>query len=96
MKVKIQSVKFDADKKLIEYIEKKLVKLERFHDSIILAEVTLSFENAVKESNKKVAIRLEAPGGDLFADRAHATFEHAYDLALDALKNQISKQKEKY
>ena len=96
MKVKIQSVKFDADKKLIEYIEKKLVKLEKFHDGIILAEVTLSLENTVKDGNKKAAIRLEAPGGDLFADRSQATFERAVDLALDALKNQIAKQKEKY
>lgn len=96
MKVKIQSVKFDADKKLIDYIEKKLVKLERFHDGIILAEVTLSLENTTKDGSKKAAVRLEAPGGDLFADRSQSTFEHAIDLAVDALKSQIAKQKEKY
>ena len=32
MNVKIQSVKFDADKKLLEFVENKVNKLERFVD----------------------------------------------------------------
>ena len=32
MNVQIQSVKFDADKKLIEFVENKMSKLERFAD----------------------------------------------------------------
>lgn len=96
MKVKIQSVKFDADKKLIDLIEKKLNRLAKFHDGIISAEVTLSIDHAVKEKNKKLVIRLDVPGENFFAERINATFEKALDLALTALKNQIAKQKVKY
>ena len=96
MKVKIQSVKFDADEKLIAYVEGKMNRLERFHDGITTAEVTLSLENVVKDSHKKVAVRLEIPGESLFAERSASTFEHALDLSIDALKSQIAKAKEKF
>ena len=41
MKVYTQSVNFTADQKLIDYVEKKMVGLEKFHDKIVDAEVFL-------------------------------------------------------
>ena len=42
MDIRVESVKFDADKKLLAFIHDKVGKLERFFDAIIGVEVTLS------------------------------------------------------
>ena len=95
MNVKIQSIKFDADKKLIDFIEKKMSKLDKFFDGIVNAEVFLRVENAQSDENKKAEIRLSIPGNDLFAERTCKTFEESVDLSIEALKSQIQRVKEK-
>lgn len=95
MNVQIQSVKFDADKKLIDFIEKKVSKLEKFFDGIIGAEVFLRVENSQSMENKKAEIRLAIPGNDLFAERICKTFEEAVDETVEALKIQVEKAKDK-
>ena len=95
MKVNIQSVHFNADKKLLDFIELKLQKLATHYDKIIESEVTLRLDNASNNENKIVEIRLHVPGNDLFAKRQCATFEEAVDESIDALRNQMSKHKEK-
>ncbi|HBG52639.1 MAG TPA: 30S ribosomal protein S30, partial [Rikenellaceae bacterium] len=42
MDIRVESVKFDADRKLLDFIEEKVGKLDRFFDGIIGIEVTLS------------------------------------------------------
>jgi ribosomal subunit interface protein len=93
MEVRVQSVKFDADSKLVAYVTKKVSKLDRFFDNIIAAEVTMSLTSDY--DNKKVAIRLEIPGYDLHAERQSATFEKAVLQCVDVLKIQLKKTKEK-
>ncbi|HOY49574.1 MAG TPA: ribosome-associated translation inhibitor RaiA [Flavobacteriales bacterium] len=95
MKVNIQSVHFNADKKLLDFIELKLQKLATHYDKIIESEVTLRLDNASNNENKIVEIRLHVPGNDLFAKRQCATFEEAVDESIDALRNQMIKHKEK-
>lgn len=95
MNIKIQSIKFDADKKLLDFIEKKAAKLERFFDNIVDTEVFLKLENSQDLENKVVEFRIKVPGGDLFATRKAKTFEEATDLCIDALKVQVKKHKEK-
>jgi putative sigma-54 modulation protein len=95
MNVKIQSIKFDADKKLIDFIEKKVSKLDKFFDGIIGTEVFLRVENTQNLENKKAEIRLAIPGNDLFAERVCKTFEEAIDSSIEALKIQMQKAKEK-
>jgi len=95
MKVTVQSVHFNADQKLLDFIESKLEKLATHYDKIIESEVTLRLENASNNENKITEIRLHVPGNDLFAKRQCSSFEEATDLAVDALKNQITKHKEK-
>ena len=41
MNVNIQTVHFDADSKLVAYIEKKVSKLPQFHDRITKVDVYL-------------------------------------------------------
>ncbi|HZJ73846.1 MAG TPA: HPF/RaiA family ribosome-associated protein [Perlabentimonas sp.] len=95
MDVKIQSIKFDADKKLIDFINAKLSKLERFYDAIIGAEVFLKLEKSQGLDNKNVEIKLIIPGNDLFVGRQAKTFEEGVDACIEVLKRQVTKHKEK-
>ena len=95
MNVKIQSIKFNADKKLIDFINLKVNKLERFFDNIIDADVFLRADKPQEVSNKSVEIRLNVPGADLFAHKQCITFEEAVDECVEALKIQIKKHKER-
>ena len=96
MKTNIQSVHFDADKKLIDHIEGKVGKLKTFHEAILSSNVILRVEKGDENHNKIAEIKLNAPGQELFAKKQCATFEEAVDTACDALKTQIIKHKEKH
>jgi putative sigma-54 modulation protein len=94
MKLQMQSIHFDADKKLLSFIQKKFDKLETFHDRIIDGEVFLKVENEEKE-NKHVHVKLNLPGVTILAKESGTTFEEATDIAYESLKRQLKKQKEK-
>lgn len=95
MQIQVHSIHFDADEKLINFIEEKLEKLTQFHDHIIGGEVFLRLENADNKENKVAEIKLLVPGKDLFAKRQCKSFEEATDDAVEALRRQINKHKEK-
>ena len=95
MNVKIQSVKFDADQKLVDFIQHKLSKIGRFADNILSADVTLKLDKDDQAGNKVVIIKLNVAGGELLAERRSKSFEESTDLCLDATKKQIEKFKEK-
>ena len=93
MQLQIQSVHFNADRKLEIFIEDKLSKLNNRYDQIIGSDVILRLEKSDTRENKIAEIKLKIRGNDLFAKKQSKTFEEATDLAIDALKRQISKQK---
>lgn len=95
MKLQVKSVHFDADRKLLSFIQEKLDKLDQFYDHIIHGEVSLRVENSRDAENKYVQIRLNIPGNDLVAHEQCKTFEEATDLAVEALRKQIAKHKDK-
>jgi len=95
MKITVQSIHFNADHKLLDFIQKKVDKLEQFHDSIISGEVYLKLENVEDEANKISEIKLSVPGGVLFAKEQCKSFEEATDLSIESLKKQITKHKDK-
>lgn len=95
MKTNIQSVHFDADKKLIDFIEDKVSKLSAFNDRVMSTDVTLRLDKSGDNNNKIAEIKLLVPGTDLFAKKQCSTFEEAVDLACDALRTQIKRHKEK-
>ena len=94
MIVHVQSIHFDADSKLIDFIQKRLDKLETFYDRLVDGEVFLRLNNEGIE-NKTVEIKLNVPGSHLFAKEQARTFEAATDLASEALKSQLKKFKRK-
>ncbi|MDR2123299.1 MAG: ribosome-associated translation inhibitor RaiA [Flavobacteriaceae bacterium] len=95
MKIKVQAVNFNAQDALLEFLNKKLSKLNQFYDRIVGANVYMKLENATDKENKTVEIILEVPGDDLVAKKTSASFEESIDLACDALKKMIIKKKEK-
>jgi putative sigma-54 modulation protein len=96
MKLQMQSIHFDADKKLLEFIEKKTSKLDTFYDRITNGEVFLKLDkDTTAHENKVVEIKIYLPGGSLFVKEQSNTFEAATDVAVEALKSQLKKYKEK-
>ena len=96
MNVKIQSVKFDADKKLVDFVSGKMAKLERFVEDATSAEVILKLDKDTERGNKVATIKISVPGADLVADFRSKSFEESVDEAIDALKKQIEKHKERF
>lgn len=95
MDIKIHSIHFDADKKLLDFIDAKVKKLIQFYEGIIGAEVFLRLENDQSSENKLAEIRLDIPGNDVFAKKKSKSFEESIDNVIDALKRQLTKHKEK-
>ena len=95
MNIQIHSVRFDADQKLIDFVNLKLEKLTQFGEDIVNAEVYLRLDKDQERENKISEIKVELPGGPLFARKQSKTFEEATDEAMDALKKQITKHKQK-
>ena len=95
MNIKINSVHFKADGKLESFIKEKLQKMLSIYEGIIGSEVILKLENTESRENKMVEIRLMVRGYDLFAKKQAKSFEEATDQAMEALKKQLIKHKEK-
>ncbi len=96
MNIKMHSIRFDADQKLVEFINTKVKKLPNVYDDILGAEVFLRLDKDTSDrENKLVEIKLDVKGQTVFAKKQCKTFEEATDLSVDALKRQLVKRKEK-
>ena len=96
MNIKMHSIRFDADQKLVEFINTKVKKLPNVYDDILGAEVFLRLDKDTAErENKLVEIKLDVKGQTVFAKKQCKSFEEATDLSIDALKKQLVKRKEK-
>ena len=91
MKVQMHSVHFDADKKLLDFVQQRLNKLETFYDKVTGGEVIMRLNNKDGNENKTVEIKLLVPGTTLFSQEDAASFE----AAAESLRRQITKYKEK-
>lgn len=95
MVTRVQTVHFDASSQLMEFVEKKVAKLEKLCDEAISLEVTMKLIKPETALNKEVSLRLQAGCGELFASKVCDTFEDALLGSIDALKTQIEKKREK-
>ena len=95
MKVNINSVHFKTDRKLEIFIQEKVDKLQNYYDGILGSDVHLKLDNNGNPENKIAEIRLNIKGYDLYAKKQCKSFEEATDTAVDALKRQLKKHKEK-
>lgn len=96
MNVNIQTVRFTADAKLVEYVNRKLQKLTTFHDRIVKIDVYLKLDNVVHTIKDKIAeIRVQVPRHQFFVKSSSKSFEESFDNALESLVSQIKRKKEK-
>jgi putative sigma-54 modulation protein len=96
MNVNIQTVRFDADNKLVEYVNRKLQKLNTFHDRIIKVDVFLKLDNVVHSIKDKIAeIRVHVPRHNFFVKSTSKSFQESFDEAFDSIISQVKRQKEK-
>ncbi|MCI2227674.1 ribosome-associated translation inhibitor RaiA [Polaribacter sp. MSW13] len=96
MKVFTQSVNFNADNELIKFVEKKVESLVKYHDKIVDAEVFLKVQNTSDKENKITEVKINIPGSELIVKREAKTFEEGVNAAVDNLKRQLKRSKEKH
>lgn len=97
MRIQVNAVHFTADQKLLDFIQRKLDKLETFHDRILSAEVFLRLDgsDSSKVKQKVFEAKVYMAGDSLFISERAKTFEEAIDVAADRLKNQLVRHKDK-
>ena len=91
MKLQMHSIHFDADKKLIDFIQKKADKMDTFYGRIIDGEVTMRLNKDETQENKLVEIKVRIPGQQLFVREQAKSFEAAADMATEAMIKQLKK-----
>lgn len=96
MNVNIQTAHFDADNRLVEYINRKLQKLHTFNDRIIKVNVFLKLDNVAHAIKDKIAeIRVHVPRHHFFVKSTSKSFESSFDDAFDSIVTLIKRKKEK-
>jgi putative sigma-54 modulation protein len=96
MNVNIQTVHFDADDKLVDYVTKKVEKLNTFHDQILKVDLFLKLDNVVHSiKDKVVEIKVHVPKHDFFVKASSKSFEESFDNAMDSIVSQIKRKKDK-
>ena len=95
MKVNTQSVNFNADRKLLDFIQKRMDKLEQYYDNVLKSDVTLKVENTSGRTNKIFEARVSVPGDNFIVKKVCKSFEEGVDIAVNSLERQLKKRKEK-
>jgi len=95
MKVNTQSVNFNADRKLLDFIQKRMDKLDVFYDKVIKSDVYLKVENTRDKENKIFEARVSVPGDSFIVKKQCKSFEEGADMAVASLERQLKKRKEK-
>ncbi|MFV0606421.1 MAG: HPF/RaiA family ribosome-associated protein [Niabella sp.] len=96
MNVNVQTVNFEADKKLIDFVNRKMEKLSTFHDRIIGSDVFLKLDNVVHNiKDKIVEIKVHVPRHKFFVKSSSKSFEESFDAAFESLVSQVKRRKEK-
>jgi len=95
MKVNTQSVNFNADQKLIDFIQQRMDKLDQYYDKVIKTDVVLKLGNTSEKQNKIFEAKISVPGDSLIVKKVCKTFEEGADSAINSLQRQLKKRKEK-
>ena len=96
MNVNIKTVHFDAASNLLEHVNKKIKKLNNFHDRITTIDVYLKLDNVSHQIKDKIAeIKVKVPRYAFFSKESSKSFEESFDAALDSIIEQIKRKKDK-
>jgi putative sigma-54 modulation protein len=95
MKVNVYAVNFNVDRKLVDFINERLVKLEKYYDKVVSSDVFLKVEKTSEKENKVVEVKIHVPGDDFMVKKQCKTFEEGVELASESLERLLVKRKEK-
>jgi putative sigma-54 modulation protein len=95
MEINKQAINFDADSKLLEFVDKKIEKLGTFYGNIVSADVCLKLVKTGQVQDKVAEIKVNVPGSTLVAKETSKTFEESVDLGTSSLRRQLLKYKTK-
>ncbi|HLP64513.1 ribosome hibernation-promoting factor, HPF/YfiA family [Flavobacterium sp.] len=95
MKVNVHAVGFSVDRKLVDFMQQRLDKLEKFYDKIVSSDVFLKVEKTSEKENKVVELKIHVPGDDFMVKKQCKSFEEAVELAAESLERLLVKRKEK-
>ena len=95
MKVNVHAVNFTVDKKLIDFINERLSKLEKFYDKVVSADVFLKVVKTSEKENKIVEVKIHVPGDDFMVKKQCKKFEEGVELSSESLERLLLKRKEK-
>jgi putative sigma-54 modulation protein len=95
MKVNVRAVNFNIDKKLVDFVQERMDKLEKYHDKVVSSDVFLKLENSSDKENKTVEVVIHVPGDEFVVKKTNKSFEEAVDLASDSVERMLVKRKEK-
>lgn len=95
MEINKQAINFDADAKLMEFIDRKIAKLQTYYGKIVSADVSLKLEKTGQIQDKIAEIKVNVPGSTLMVKETSKTFEESVDLGANSLRRQLIKYKNK-
>ena len=95
MKVNVHAVNFNIDRKLVDFVQERLDKLEKYYDRVVSSDVFLKVQNTSDKVNKIVEIKINVPGDEFMVKKQSKSFEEAVDLSVDSLERLLMKRKEK-
>ncbi|WP_281323408.1 ribosome hibernation-promoting factor, HPF/YfiA family [Flavobacterium aestivum] len=95
MKVNVHAVNFTVDKKLVDFVQDRMDRLEKYYDRVVSSDVFLKVEKTSDKENKIVEMKINVPGDDFLVKKQCKTFEEATDQAAESIERLLVKRKEK-
>ena len=95
MKVNVHAVNFTVDRKLVDFVQVRMDKLEKYYDKVVSSDVFMKVEKTSDKENKIVEVKINVPGDDFLVKKQCKTFEEAIDIAGESLERSLVKRKEK-
>lgn len=79
----------------MDFVQKRMDKLELFYDKVISSDVFLKVENTSSKENKIVEIKMNIPKDNFIVKKQCRSFEEAVDSACSSLERKLEKKKKK-
>ncbi|HEX8576110.1 MAG TPA: ribosome-associated translation inhibitor RaiA [Flavobacterium sp.] len=95
MKVNIHAVNFTVDKKLVDFIQDRLDRLEKYYDKVVFSDVFLKVEKTSEKENKIAEVKINVPGDDFIVKKQCKSFEEAIEQSAESIERLLLKRKEK-
>lgn len=93
MNVRIKAIHFEIADRLVNFINKKTERIGRRNPEIDTFDVNLNLIKPETALNKEVTIRVAIPqNGEIVASKTADTFEEAFDVAVEAVEEQLEKR----